>query len=82
MSCVDRVFASFVSEMLMYAEFSVSTIHTHKHFTKIHFFGIETKNSYKKMHKKRRLKLSFRQTSRFSLLFYISFLIESVMPVR
>lgn len=38
MSCVDRVFASFVSEMLMYAEFSVSSIQTHKHFTKIQFF--------------------------------------------
>ena len=82
MSCVDRVFASFVSEMLMYAEFSVSSIQAHKDFTKIQFFLIGNKNSYKKMHKKRRLKLSFRQTSRFSLLFYISFLIESVMPVR
>ena len=33
MSCVDREFASFVSEMLMYAEFSVSSIQTHKDFT-------------------------------------------------
>lgn len=38
MSCVYREFASFVSEMLMYAEFSVSSIHKHKDFTKIQFF--------------------------------------------
>ena len=35
MSCVDREFASFVSEMLMYAEFSVSSIQTHKDFTNL-----------------------------------------------
>lgn len=38
MSCVYREFASFVSEMLMYAEFSVPSIHKHKDFTKIQFF--------------------------------------------
>lgn len=38
MSCVYREFASFVSEMLMYAEFPVSSIHKHKDFTKIQFF--------------------------------------------